>query len=115
MSSGGGAEGRCALLERRLTVLHAPGGFGKTALLARACRALRGRGVALPLLDGIAGDPESDAAVREARADCASRAEDGADASQDWLPNDREMEVLAPLEGCRDLETGEAPRSSRAG
>ena len=35
-------EGRCALLERRLTVLHAPGGFGKTALLARACRALRG-------------------------------------------------------------------------
>ena len=108
-------EGRWALLERRLTVLHAPGGFGKTAVLAQVCRVLRGRGVALPLLDGIAGDPESDAAMREVRPDCASRAEDGADASQDWLLNDRETEVLAPLEGRRGLETGEAPRSSRAG
>ena len=43
-------EGRCALLERRLTVLHAPGGFGKTALLAQVCRALRGRGVAVAWL-----------------------------------------------------------------
>ncbi len=34
-------EARCALTERRLTVLHAPGGFGKTALRARCCRALR--------------------------------------------------------------------------
>ena len=39
-------EGRCALLDRRLTVLHAPGGFGKTALLAHRCRALRERGIA---------------------------------------------------------------------
>ena len=37
-------EQRCALAERRLTVLHAPGGFGKTALLARCCRELRERG-----------------------------------------------------------------------
>ena len=34
-------EARCALTERRLTVLHAPGGFGKTALLGHCCRVLR--------------------------------------------------------------------------
>ena len=39
-------EARCVLTERRLTVLHAPGGFGKTALLGHCCRALRERGVA---------------------------------------------------------------------
>ena len=38
-------EERCALTDRRLTVLHAPGGFGKTALLAHRCRALRERGI----------------------------------------------------------------------
>ena len=43
-------EERCALLDRRLTVLHAPGGFGKTAVLARCCRALRDRGVAVAWL-----------------------------------------------------------------
>ena len=43
-------EARCALTERRLTVLHAPGGFGKTALLARCCRALREGGVAVAWL-----------------------------------------------------------------
>ena len=43
-------EARCALTERRLTLLHAPGGFGKTALLARCCRALRERGVAVAWL-----------------------------------------------------------------
>ena len=39
-------EERCALTDRRLTVLHAPGGFGKTALLGHCCRALRERGIA---------------------------------------------------------------------
>ena len=39
-------EERCALTGHRVTVLHAPGGFGKTALLARRCRALRKRGLA---------------------------------------------------------------------
>ncbi len=43
-------EERCALLHRRLTVLHAPGGFGKTALLGERCRALRARGVAVAWL-----------------------------------------------------------------
>ena len=38
-------EERCALTDRRLTVLHAPGGFGKTALLAHRCRALREWGI----------------------------------------------------------------------
>ena len=37
---------RCALTGHRVTVLYAPGGFGKTALLARRCRALRKRGLA---------------------------------------------------------------------
>ena len=43
-------EELCAPVERRLTVLHAPGGFGKTALLARCCRSLRERGVAVAWL-----------------------------------------------------------------
>ena len=36
---------RCPAMERRLTVLQAPGGFGKTALLAHRCRRLREDGV----------------------------------------------------------------------
>ena len=43
-------EERCALTERRLTVLHAPGGFGKTALLGHRCRALREQGVVVAWL-----------------------------------------------------------------
>ena len=43
-------EARCVLTERRLTVLHAPGGFGKTALLGQCCRSLRERGVAVAWL-----------------------------------------------------------------
>ena len=43
-------EERCALTDRRLTVLHAPGGFGKTALLGHRCRALRERGMAVAWL-----------------------------------------------------------------
>ena len=38
-------ESRCSPANRRLTVLHAPGGFGKTALLARCCHRLRKEGV----------------------------------------------------------------------
>ena len=55
-----GVERRCALTGHRLTVLHAPGGFGKTALLARRCRALREQGVAVAWLSLDEGDgPES--------------------------------------------------------
>ena len=36
---------RCDPTQRRLTAFHAPGGFGKTTLLAEACRLLRERGV----------------------------------------------------------------------
>ena len=43
-------EERCALAGHRVTVLHAPAGFGKTALLARRCRALRERGLAVAWL-----------------------------------------------------------------
>ncbi len=43
-------ESRCVLLDHRLTVLHAPGGFGKTALLANCCRALLSRGLAVAWL-----------------------------------------------------------------
>ena len=43
-------EEQCALTERRLTVLHAPGGFGKTALLGHRCRALREQGVVVAWL-----------------------------------------------------------------
>ena len=38
------------MTDRRLTVLHAPGGFGKTALLGRCCRALRDAGMAVAWL-----------------------------------------------------------------
>ncbi len=55
-------ETRCAPMNRHLTVLQAPGGFGKTALLARCCRQLReeGNAVAWLALD------EEDSAVRMA-------------------------------------------------
>ena len=43
-------EARCALTERRLTVLRAPGGFGKTALLGHRCRRLREQGVVVAWL-----------------------------------------------------------------
>ena len=35
---------RCDPMQRRMTVIHAPGGFGKTTLLAAACRHRRERG-----------------------------------------------------------------------
>ncbi len=40
-------EARCSPLQRRLTVLHAPGGFGKTTLLAHACHRLCEEGLAV--------------------------------------------------------------------
>ena len=43
-------ERRCALTGHRVTVLHAPGGFGKTALLAHRCRVLSKRGLAVAWL-----------------------------------------------------------------
>ena len=43
-------EARCRPTGRRLTVLHAPGGFGKTALLARCCHELRDEGVGVAWL-----------------------------------------------------------------
>ena len=53
-------EARCALTERRLTVLHAPGGFGKTALLGHCCRALRMRDIPVAWLSLDEDDgPES--------------------------------------------------------
>ena len=42
-----GLENRCSPIARRLTVLQAPGGFGKTALLGRCCQRLRDEGVAV--------------------------------------------------------------------
>ena len=44
-------ERRCGLLDRRLTVLQAAGGFGKTALLGERCRALRQRELAAVVAD----------------------------------------------------------------
>ena len=53
-------EQRCALTGHRVTVLHAPGGFGKTALLAHRCRVLRERGLAVAWLSLDEDDgPES--------------------------------------------------------
>ena len=43
-------ERRCTQWKRRLTVLKAPGGFGKTALLAKCCRQLRQEGVVVAWL-----------------------------------------------------------------
>ena len=62
-------ENRCALLDRRLTVLHAPGGFGKTALLAdRPAAMLREQGIAVAWLSLDEEDgPGSVAAVSRAR------------------------------------------------
>lgn len=48
-------ERRCEE-DHRLTLLVAPGGFGKTALLAQHCRALRKRGVAVAWLSVDDGD-----------------------------------------------------------
>ena len=49
---------RCAPTRRRATFIAAPGGFGKTTLLAAACRAETARGVPvawLALADGESG------------------------------------------------------------
>ena len=43
-------EAACSPAARRLTVLHAPGGFGKTALLAHCCHRLRDEGLAVAWL-----------------------------------------------------------------
>ena len=43
-------EADCSPATRRLTILHAPGGFGKTALLAHCCRRLRDDGLAVAWL-----------------------------------------------------------------
>ena len=43
-------EEKCALSGHRVTVLHAPAGFGKTAVLARRCRVLSERGLAVAWL-----------------------------------------------------------------
>ena len=43
-------EAACSPTARRLTVLHAPGGFGKTALLAHCCHRLRDEGVTVAWL-----------------------------------------------------------------
>ena len=43
-------EGQCTLKGERLTVLHAPAGFGKTVLLTRSCRTLRHEGVVVAWL-----------------------------------------------------------------
>ena len=41
---------RCSAMANRITLLQAPGGFGKTALLARCCHLLRAKGVAVAWL-----------------------------------------------------------------
>ena len=51
---------RCAPTDRRLTVLKAPGGFGKTTLLAECCRNLAGHGVPVAWLS-LDGEDESSA------------------------------------------------------
>ena len=43
-------EQRIAAIDRRLTVIYAPGGFGKTVLLARCCRRFRQEGVVVAWL-----------------------------------------------------------------
>ena len=51
-------EQRCSPTGRELTVLQAPGGFGKTALLAACCRRLRDADVPVAWLElGDADDP----------------------------------------------------------
>ena len=53
---------RCTLTERRLTVLQAAGGFGKTTLLAECCRSAIARGV---LTAWLSIDERDDAATAE--------------------------------------------------
>lgn len=43
-------EARCTTLDARITLLHAPPGFGKTALLANCCRRLQADGVTVAWL-----------------------------------------------------------------
>ena len=47
---------RCAPTRRRVTVLAAPGGFGKTTLLAATCRAEAARGVPVAWLNLADGE-----------------------------------------------------------
>ena len=48
---------RCDPTRRRVTAVHAPGGFGKTTLLAEACRRVRQRG---DVVAWLTVDPEDD-------------------------------------------------------
>ena len=57
-------EARMGLTARRLTVLRAPCGFGKTALLLDACHAEQGRGASVFWLS-CARDPEGGRLARE--------------------------------------------------
>ena len=71
----------------------------------------RERGVALPLLDAIAGGGEGDGAVRGAAAALGEAMREngnGGEASAHWPLNGREMEVLALLEGHSDREIAQA-------
>ena len=55
--------GRCAPPGSRITLVMAPGGFGKTTLLAATCRAVRGEGVPVAWLSlaSVGGPAELDA------------------------------------------------------
>ena len=78
----------------------------------------RERGVALSLLDDIAGEPGGDAAVAVASAGLRDAIRDNAEAVDDpshWPLNGREMEVLVLLEGRSDREVAEALSLSHDG
>ena len=97
---------RCDLTRWRVTAINAPGGFGKTTLLAEACRALRERDIAVAWLtvDDDDGPDTLAAYLSVALADAGVALRDSSVTTQDLESSDYRINLL-----LRSIELLDAP------